>query len=89
MTFPFQSSKIQEGVLEQLATFMSSSTLQRNPGRKAAITVNIAMALLGALKVAVGETSVEPGDLRNPTVERCLQGLLHVSVLYLSIVFLG
>lgn len=81
MTLPLQNPKIQEGVLEQLATVTSTSALQRNPGRKAAITVNTAMALLGALKVAVGETSAEPGDLRSATVEKCLQGLIYVSVL--------
>jgi hypothetical protein len=77
---PLQSPSIQEGVLEQLATCLSSGTLQRDPGRKAAITANAAMALLGALKVAVGETVGEHGDLRHPTVERCLQELLRVSI---------
>lgn len=38
------------------------------------------MALLGALKVAVGDTVAEHGDLRHPTVERCLQDLLRVSI---------
>ena len=37
------------------------------------------MALLGALKVAVGETSAEQGDLRHPAIERCLQDILRVS----------
>ncbi|KAL9609438.1 MAG: hypothetical protein Q9167_005793 [Letrouitia subvulpina] len=77
MTLPLQSPKIQEGVLEQLATVTSTSALQRNPGRKAAIMVNTAMALLSALKVAVGETSAESGDLRSVTVEKCLQGLIY------------
>jgi len=75
---PLQSSRIQEGVLEQLATFLSSSSLQRDPGRKAAVTVNAAMALLGLLKVAVGETIAEPGDLKQPTVERTIEEILRV-----------
>ena len=77
---PLQSPSIQEGVLEQLASCLSSGTLQRDPGRKAAVTANAAMAILGALKVAVGETVAEAGDLRHPSVERCLQELLRVSV---------
>ena len=77
---PLQSPSIQEGVLEQLASCLSSGSLQRDPGRKAAVTANAAMALLGALKVAVGETIAEAGDLRHPNVERCLQELLRVSV---------
>ncbi len=80
---PLQSPSIQEGVLEQLATCLSSGTLQRDAGRKAAVTANAAMALLGALKVAVGETVAEPGDLKHPTVERCLQELLRVSIFHI------
>ena len=85
---PLQSPSIQESVLEHLATCLFSTTLQRDPGRKAAVTVNTAMALLGTLKVAVGETIAEPGDLKNPTVERCLQELLHVSV-FLNLMYLS
>ena len=75
---PLQSSTIQEGVLEQLATFLSSNSLQRDPGRRAAVTVNAAVALLGMLKVAVSETVAEPGDLRQPTVERTIEEILRV-----------
>ena len=77
---PLQSVKVQEAVLEQLATFLSSPSLQRDPGRKAAITVNVAMALLGALKVALGETTAEPGDLKHQTIEKCLQSILRVGL---------
>lgn len=75
---PLQSPKVQEGVLEQLATCLSSNSLHRNPGRKAAVTTNIALALLSVLKVAVRDTVAEPGDLRHPTVEKYLQETLHV-----------
>lgn len=78
IALPLQNPKVQEGVLEQLATHLSSSSLQRDPGRKAAITANAAMALLGALKVTMGETLAERGDLRHPTVERYLQEILRV-----------
>ena len=76
---PLQSPKVQEGALEQLATCLSSSSLHRNPGRKAAVTTNIALALLGVLKVAVRDTVAEPGDLRHPAVEKYLQETLQVS----------
>ena len=77
---PLQNSRVQEGVLEQLATLLSSTSLQRDPGRKAAVNVNAAMALLGALKVAVGETVAEQGDLKHPTVERTIEEILKVSL---------
>ena len=75
---PLQSPRIQEGVLEQLATFLSSTSVQRDPGRRAAVTVNAAMALVGLLKVAVNETIAEKGDLRHPTVERTIEEILRV-----------
>lgn len=66
-------------MLEQLATFLSSSSLQKSPGRRAAVTVNAAIALLGTLKVAVGETSAEKGDIKSQMLERTLQEILRVS----------
>ncbi|KAI4250726.1 MAG: hypothetical protein LQ352_005276, partial [Teloschistes flavicans] len=75
--FPSQSPKVQEFILEQLLTLLSAASLQRSPGRKAAVAVNTAMALLGALKVAVGETAAEAGDLKHPAIEKALQTLLR------------
>lgn len=69
---------MQEGVLEQLAMFLTSPSLHRDLGRRAAIMVNTAMALLGALKVAVGETIAEHGDLKHHTVEKTIQEILRV-----------
>lgn len=79
VALPLQSAKIQESVLEQLSTYLAAKSLQRDPGRKAAVTVNIVLALLGALKVAMNETLALAGDLKSPTVERCLDELLRVS----------
>ena len=76
--FPLQSSKVQEGVLAQLATFLTASSLQRDPGRKAAVAVNAAMALLSALKVTIGETIAERGDLKHPLIEKNLDEILRV-----------
>ena len=57
---------------------MASASIQRDPGRRAAVMVNAAMALLGALKVAVGDTIAEKGDLKHPTVERTMEELIKV-----------
>ncbi|KAI4267598.1 MAG: hypothetical protein L6R38_008194, partial [Xanthoria sp. 2 TBL-2021] len=77
VVFPTQSPKVQEFALEQLMTLVSAGTLQRSPGRRAAVVINTALALLGATKVAVGEVSVESGDIRHPAVEKALQALLR------------
>lgn len=77
IALPLQAPKVQESSVEQIATLLSSPSLQRNPGRKAAMTVNIAVALLYALKVAVGETSSPAGNL-NSSTEKILQELLQV-----------
>ena len=76
--FPLQNSRVQEGVLAQLATFLTSSSLQRDPGRRAAVAVNTALALLSALKVTVGETIAEHGDLKHPSVGKTIDEILRV-----------
>ena len=52
--------------------------LQRDPGRKAAVTVNAAMALLATLKVSANETAAYRGDVRNTAVERVLDEMTKV-----------
>jgi hypothetical protein len=78
MALPLQAPKVQESILEQLSVFMSAKGLQRDPGRKAAVTINIALALLGALKVSMSETLASPGNLKSPAVEKCLDDFLRV-----------
>lgn len=78
--FPLQGFKVQEGLLEQVATFLSSPSLHRDPGRRAAVTVNSAVALLSALKVAVGETLADRGDVKSQTVEKAFEEVLRVSL---------
>ena len=78
VALPIQGPKVQESSLEQMATLLSAQSLQRNPGRKAAMTVNIAVALLNTLKVAVKETSSAPGDLKHAATEKIMQELLQV-----------
>ncbi|KAL2387653.1 hypothetical protein RJ035_004067 [Blastomyces gilchristii] len=73
---PLQSPKVQESSVEQIAALLSAQSLNRNPGRKAAMTVNIAVALLLAVKVAVKETPSAPGNLRYPATEKVMQELI-------------
>lgn len=77
IAFPLTPPKIQESILEQVATFLSAGLLQRDPGRKAAMTINISMALFSALKVAVKETESPAGDLTNPAVEKLMQEMIR------------
>ncbi|KAB8263979.1 armadillo-type protein [Aspergillus pseudonomiae] len=76
VAIPLHAPKVQESSVEQIATFLSSSSLQRNPGRKAAMVVNIAVALLEALKVALKDSNSTSGKL-NPTTDKILQELLQ------------
>ncbi|KAJ5109870.1 hypothetical protein N7532_002515 [Penicillium argentinense] len=74
------SPKIQESSVEQIATFMTSQSLQRNLGRKAALGVNISVALLHALKVSVKETDFVAGKL-NSSTDKPLQELIQKFVI--------
>jgi HEAT repeat-containing protein 5 len=74
---PLQPSRVQESVLEQIQSFMMDSSLQKDPARKIAISVNVATALLGALKVAVRETSLPPGNMRSDSVEGLIKDILR------------
>lgn len=80
ISLPLQTPKIQESMLEQMSSFLTSSALARDPARKAALNANIALALLSALKVAAKETLSASGNLQAANVEKVLQGLLHVSL---------
>lgn len=77
IAFPLTPPKIQESILEQIATFLSAGSLQRDPGRRAAMNINIATALFSTLKVAVKETQSTAGDLTNPAVEKLMQEMIR------------
>jgi len=77
IAFPLTPPKIQESILEQIATFLSAGSLQRDPGRKAAMNVNVATAMLSTLKVAVKETQSPPGDLTTGAVEKLMQEIIR------------
>ncbi|PYH94241.1 HEAT repeat protein [Aspergillus ellipticus CBS 707.79] len=76
VAIPLHAPKVQESCVEQIATFLSSTSLQRNPGRKAAMLVNVAVALLHALKISVRETGSTTGKL-NPATDKVLQELVQ------------
>ena len=78
VALPLQTPAVQSSILEHLTSFLSASILQRDPARKAAITVNIAIAFLSALKVAVSDTGFARGDLRSSQTEKKMQDLLRV-----------
>ncbi|KAE9374166.1 ARM repeat-containing protein [Stipitochalara longipes BDJ] len=82
IAFPLTPPKIQESILEQVATFLSAGSLQRDPGRKAAMNINVATALLSTLKVAVKETQSPSGDLTNAAVEKLMQEMLRTFVIH-------
>ncbi|PHH72523.1 hypothetical protein CDD82_5933 [Ophiocordyceps australis] len=79
--FPLTPAKVQESVLEQVKTFGSAGTLQRDLGRKAAINVNVATAVEACLRVAGRETQSAGGDVSNAAVERLLQDIVRDTVL--------
>ncbi|SPO02739.1 related to rat omega-conotoxin-sensitive calcium channel alpha-1 subunit rbB-I [Cephalotrichum gorgonifer] len=79
--FPLAPGKVQESILEQIKTFSSAGPLQRDPGRKAAINVNVSAAILSTLRVAVKETSCPPGDITNVAVERLLQDTVRDTII--------
>jgi hypothetical protein len=82
MAFPLTPPKIQESILEQVTTFLSAGSLQRDPGRKAAMNINVAMALFSTLKVAVKETQSPAGDVTNPAVEKLMQEMIRTFVIH-------
>ncbi|KAF1844910.1 HEAT repeat protein-like protein [Cucurbitaria berberidis CBS 394.84] len=78
---PLQTPRIQESILEQMTSFLSASSLQRDINRKTAMMVNIAYAILSTLKVAVKETRSASGSLKGPAVEKVMQDLLHLFII--------
>lgn len=75
--FPLTPAKVQESILEQIRTFAAAGSLQRDAGRRAAIHVNVAAAILSTMRVAVKETSSPAGDISNIAVERLLQDIVR------------
>jgi HEAT repeat-containing protein 5 len=79
ISLPLQSPKIQESALEQMATVLAQP-LPREPGKKAAILVNISMATLGALAVANRETKYSKGKVATLATEKIAAEILRRSI---------
>ena len=75
ISLPLQSARIQESSVEQLIT-TASQPLPREPGRKAALQVNTALALLCALAVASNETPYVSGRLNVAATGQTIADLL-------------
>ena len=78
VSLPLQPAKIQESILEQLTTHLSASALHRDPGRKAAITVNVAIALLATVKASSRDPTLAQGDITNTAVGKGIRDILQV-----------
>ena len=66
---PLLSAKVQESAFEQLVSSLAQP-LQREPGKKAALQVNIVTATLSALIVSSGQSSFSGGNLIFASVEK-------------------
>lgn len=78
VSLPLQHPKIQESTMEQIAALLSAHSLNRNPGRKAAMTVNIAVTLLYTLRVAISQPASAAGSVKNLAAQKIVQELLSV-----------
>ncbi|KAI5305951.1 hypothetical protein KEM56_002753, partial [Ascosphaera pollenicola] len=76
VSLPLQHPKIQESTMEQIAALLSAHSLNRNPGRKAAMSVNIAVTLLYSLRVAVTQPASSAGNVKNLAAQKIVQELL-------------
>jgi len=75
-SLPHQSPKIQESVLEQVASFLALAGPQQNSIRRSAIAINVGAALLFALRAANSSSVIGLGSVDS---EKAIQELLHVS----------
>lgn len=75
ISLPLQAPMVQESTVEQLITTVSQP-LPREPGRKAAMQVNTALALLCAFAVANNETPYVPGKLHVEAIGQAIIELL-------------
>ncbi|EME47591.1 hypothetical protein DOTSEDRAFT_41967 [Dothistroma septosporum NZE10] len=80
LSLPLQSPKVQDSTLQQIASSMNASILQKDPARKVALAANVALALSMALRVTTGDIGSARGELKSMQAEKGLQALLHVCV---------
>lgn len=80
LSLPLQTPKVQESMLEQMSSSLSSQALQKDPARKTAISTNVTTALLATLRVATGESGTFKGSIASTQAENALQSLLRSSI---------
>ncbi|KAK5137026.1 hypothetical protein LTR08_001035 [Meristemomyces frigidus] len=80
LSLPLQAPRIQESLLEQMSSGFGALALQKDPARKAAITINVALALATACKVATGEVGAAKGNIQSASTEKGIQTLLHFCI---------
>ncbi|KPI41616.1 Pof6 interactor protein 1 [Cyphellophora attinorum] len=75
MVYSSQSSRVQESSMEQLAAVVNQTS--REPGRKAALTVNSTLAILMALSISNGDTSFSTGQIHLHSIGKTLGDVLR------------
>ncbi|KAK9249219.1 hypothetical protein V1506DRAFT_527389 [Lipomyces tetrasporus] len=77
LLLPLQTEKIQESILEQVASFLNSSSLQKDPGRRAAVTANVTIALSGIVKLVTSVKSNHRHRLADESVLNIIMEMLR------------
>ncbi|KAF2771596.1 ARM repeat-containing protein [Teratosphaeria nubilosa] len=80
LCLPLQAPRVQESALEQITSSLGSASLQKDPARRAAIAVNVALALNAVCNVSIGESGSAKGDLKRDATENALVDLLHTCI---------
>ncbi|KAJ9479387.1 AP-1 accessory protein LAA1 [Pseudozyma hubeiensis] len=82
---PYQEREAQVVAIETMLANTKSTKLDKNPGRKQAIQVNVVVAILGALRVATqggtGANGKRPGGFNNDRLSSSIKDLLQDALL--------
>lgn len=73
-SMPLRTSRMQQGVLEQIASTLNSISRQQNLGVDIALNTNVGTALFYALR----GNGLPQAGFKGQDVEKALQDLLHV-----------
>ena len=83
--FPYQDRDVQVAAIEAMLAYSRSTKLDKNPGRKQAIQINVVVAILGALRVAVqgapGANGKRPSGFNNDRLSSAIKNLLQDALL--------
>lgn len=82
---PYQERDIQVAAIEAMLAHTKSTKLDKNPGRKQAVQINVVVAILGALRVAVqggtGANGKRPSGFSNDRLSSAIKDLLQDALL--------